>query len=200
MRWPLPPREVQLLLSPAGLVVVAPLPGDRHRVVATLEAAPEHVTAEDVQALLDQRGPSGAHVEQVVWSSRFRVHHRVADSYRRGPLLLAGDAAHVHSPAGGQGMNIGVHDAVDLATTVATALRSDGDGDAVLDGYQRRRRPVAQQVVTLTDRATRAATLTSPAARAARDLALSALGRLPAAQRRLARQLAGLPAGRTAAL
>ncbi len=191
MRWPLPRDEVQLFFSAAGLVVVAPLPGGHHRVVATMDDAPETITAADVQSLLDQRGPGAVHVQGLAWGSRFRVHHRVADDYRRGPLLLAGDAAHVHSPAGGQGMNTGIQDAVDLGQTLVGVLRG-GQPDSSLDAYQARRRPVAQGVVRLTDRATRMATMSHPVARAARNAAIRLIDHLPAARRRIALQLAEL--------
>ena len=106
-----------LYFSPAGMVVVAPLPDGVHRIVATVDEAPEQPGAAYVQALLDARGPERerAVVHEVLWGSRFRVHHRVADVYRAGRVLLAGDAAHVHSPAGGQGMNAGILDAMSLA-------------------------------------------------------------------------------------
>jgi len=193
--WSLPSDEVQLFLAPAGLAVVAPLPGGHHRVVATADTAPDHADQPYLQTLLDHRGPGRAQVREVVWYSRFRVHHRVANTYRVGPLLLAGDAAHVHSPAGGQGMNTGIQDAADLGVTLVQILR-DRAAPTTLDSYSRRRRPVAQRIVTLTDRATRAATLSSPIARTARDAALTLAGRLPPIQQRLARQLAELPADR----
>src|SRR5262245_17942269 len=96
------PDEVSLFFSPEGLVVVAPLPDGSFRIVATLDDAPEQPDRSDIQTLLDARGPTQrrAHVADVIWSSRFRLHHRLAKSYRRGHLLLMGDAAHVHSPAG----------------------------------------------------------------------------------------------------
>jgi 2-polyprenyl-6-methoxyphenol hydroxylase-like FAD-dependent oxidoreductase len=191
MDWPLPPDEVQLFFSSAGLVVVAPLPGGHHRVVATMDAAPETITGAHVQTLLDERGPGAVHIHDLVWGSRFRVHHRVADDYRRGPLLLAGDAAHVHSPAGGQGMNTGIQDAVDLGRALVEVLRN-GQPDSSLDAYQSRRRPVAQQVVKLTDRATRMATLSHPAARTAHNAMVRLIGHVPAARRRIALQLAEL--------
>jgi 2-polyprenyl-6-methoxyphenol hydroxylase-like FAD-dependent oxidoreductase len=195
MDWPLPPREVQLFFAPAGLVVVAPLPGGHHRVVATVEEAPEIPDRDLVQELLDQRGPGGVTVHSVAWSSRFRVHHRIAEAYRRGPVFLAGDAAHVHSPAGGQGMNIGIQDAVDLGSTLADVLAGRAD-ETALQGYEARRRPVALQVVRLTDRATTMATVRGRPARAGRNAALALAGRVPAVRHRLARQLAELPAGR----
>ena len=189
--WPLPAHEVQLFLSPDGLVVVAPLPGGRHRIVATVDDAPAVPGVALVQGLLDTRGPADAAVHGIAWSSRFRVQHRVADRYRAGALLLAGDAAHVHSPAGGQGMNTGIQDAVDLGHTLAEVL--DGRGaDEVLDGYEARRRPVALQVVRLTDRATRLATVRGLFPRAARDLLLTTATRVPRVRHRIALQIAEL--------
>jgi 2-polyprenyl-6-methoxyphenol hydroxylase-like FAD-dependent oxidoreductase len=196
MDWPLSPRELQLYFSPAGLLVVAPLPGAHHRVVATMDVAPKHIAGADVQVLLDERTSGRALVHEVAWSSRFRVHHRVADAYRRGPVFLVGDAAHVHSPAGGPGMNIGIQDAVDLGTAMrgALAVGASADADAALDGYEERRRPVAQEIVALTDRTTRVATASGVVARTARDAALSLVGRIPAVQHRMAFQLAELSA------
>ncbi len=182
--------EVALYFSPAGMAVVAPLPHGWHRVVATVDEAPAEPDMAFVQALLDARGPRHhpLQVQAMQWSSRFRVHHRIADRYRAGRVLLAGDAAHVHSPAGGQGMNVGILDAMLLSQALVKAL--GGDEDA-LDAYGRQRRPVAQQVVALADRLTRLATV--PAAlRGARNLVLSVLGRLPAVQQRLAWRLSGL--------
>lgn len=193
LNWELDDREVMLYLAPAGLVVVAPLPDRRHRIVATVGAAPEHPGLDDIQALLSARGPQQrpARVSDVVWSSRFRVHHRLADRYRDGRVFLAGDAAHVHSPAGGQGMNTGIQDAVALGDRLAAVLR-DGAADSVLDTYEAERRPVAAGVIALTDRMTRMATVKRPRIRRIRNAALRALGRIPAVRSRLALNLSEL--------
>lgn len=185
-----PQDEVILYFSPAGMVVVAPLPDGVHRIVATVDQAPEHPTLPFVQALLNARGPERepAVVHEVLWSSRFQVHHRVADTYRKGRVLLAGDAAHVHSPAGGQGMNAGIIDAIRLADALRAAL----DGDTCeLDAYTTERRPIALQIVALADRLTRLATV-RPALRGLRNLVLRMLSRTPAFRRRLASTLSGL--------
>ncbi|MGW9207222.1 FAD-dependent oxidoreductase [Embleya sp. NPDC055664] len=183
--------EVVLYFAPAGLVVLAPLPGGRHRIVAPVADAPHEPSAAYVQELLDVRGSKTGRVvvEEVVWGSRFRVHHRIADTYRAGRILLAGDAAHVHSPAGGQGMNAGILDAVTLAEALGSVF--DGGPTTALDTYGATRRPIAERIVRLADRMTRVATLT-PALRPLRNTVLRTLTRIPAVRRRLALQLSGL--------
>ncbi|MCJ0870961.1 NAD(P)/FAD-dependent oxidoreductase [Streptomyces sp. AP-93] len=190
MDWAPGPEEVSMTFSAAGPTVVAPLPGGRYRVVATAADAPSEPGLAFVQALLDARSPGQAAVTDVVWSSRFRVHHRVADRYRAGRLLLAGDAAHVHSPAGGQGMNTGIQDGHALGRALATALATGTD--EALDAYGAARRPVALHVVALTDRLTRLATNRNPALRAVRNTLLPLLARVPALNKRLATELAEL--------
>ncbi len=185
-----PADEVRLYFSPGGMMVVAPLPDGVHRIVAPVDDAPEQPSAAYVQGLLDTRGPQAqrALVGDVLWGSRFRVHHRVADSYRAGRVLLAGDAAHVHSPAGGQGMNAGILDAMVLAEALRRALAGD---PAALDDYGAQRRPVAQQVVAFADTLTRMATV-RPALRALRNAVLGTLAQLPPFRKRLAWRLSGL--------
>jgi 2-polyprenyl-6-methoxyphenol hydroxylase-like FAD-dependent oxidoreductase len=191
--WEFDDREVMLYFAPAGLLVVAPLPGGRHRIVATADVAPERPDRGDIQALLDARGPRKrpALVKDVVWSSRFRVHHRLADRYREGRVFLAGDAAHVHSPAGGQGMNTGIQDAVALAARLAGVLR-DGADECILDGYEAERRPVAADVVAFTDRMTRVATVDHTVVRRIRNATLRVLNRIPAVRRNIALKLSEL--------
>ncbi|MEV4469174.1 FAD-dependent oxidoreductase [Nonomuraea sp. NPDC049504] len=186
-----PKGEVILYFSPDGLVVVAPLPDGMYRIVATVDEAPREPDVAFVQRLLDTRGPESepAVVEEIVWGSRFRVHHRIAGTYRDRRVLLAGDAAHVHSPAGGQGMNLGIEDAVQVGEALSEVL--DGAPDELLDAYAAARRPVAEEVVALASRLTRLATARA-AARPLRNAVLALAGHLPAVRRRLAWQLSGL--------
>jgi 2-polyprenyl-6-methoxyphenol hydroxylase-like FAD-dependent oxidoreductase len=186
-----PADEVMLFWAKAGMTVVAPLPGDVFRIVAPVADAPEEPSATYVQEILDSRGFGAGRmvVADVIWGSRFRIHHRVADTYRAGRLLLSGDAAHVHSPAGGQGMNLGIQDGVALADALARVLA--GEPESVLDDYSATRRPIAQQVVAMTDRLTRLATLPR-AARPVRNAVIGLAGRIPAVRRALATQLSGL--------
>jgi 2-polyprenyl-6-methoxyphenol hydroxylase-like FAD-dependent oxidoreductase len=189
--------EVTLYFSPAGLVVVAPLPDGRYRIVATVNEAPQHPDTAFVQCLLDERGPMArpAVVEEVVWGSRFRVHHRIADSFRDRALLLAGDAGHVHSPAGGQGMNLGIEDAVLLGECLARVLA--GEPDRLLDEYAINRRRAAERVVRLAGRLTELATA-SPRRRPIRNLVMRLAGKAPAVRHALAMQLSGLDRRRAA--
>lgn len=186
-----PIEEVVLFWAKAGLTVVAPLPENSYRIVAPVADAPEVPSAAFVQKILDDRGPGAGRmvVTEMIWGSRFRIHHRVADTYRSGRLLLTGDAAHVHSPAGGQGMNLGIQDAVALADALASVLA--GGPDSLLDEYSAARRPIARQVIALTDRLTRLATLPR-ALRPLRNVVISIVGRIPAVNRALAWRLSGL--------
>jgi 2-polyprenyl-6-methoxyphenol hydroxylase-like FAD-dependent oxidoreductase len=184
-----PVEEVVLFWATAGLTVVAPLPDGTFRIVAPVPDAPAEPSTDFIQQLLDDRGTGGVRVTEVVWGSRFRVQHRVADTYRAGRLLLVGDAAHVHSPAGGQGMNLGIQDAIALSGALAAALA--GGPATLLDDYSDTRRPIARDVVTLTDRLTRLATLPR-ALRPLRNTAMSLAGRIPAVRRALAWRLSGL--------
>ncbi|MFJ9391670.1 FAD-dependent monooxygenase [Nocardioides sp. NPDC101246] len=187
----LPHDEVILYFSPEGTLVSAPLPDGSFRFVAPVVEAPAEPDVDYVQGLLDRRGgmKSPVKVTEVVWGSRFRVHHRVADAYRVGRVLIAGDAAHVHSPAGGQGMNTGLQDAVVLGDALVATI-ANGD-EAALDGYAARRRPVAEEVIALSDRLTRFG-IAQGARRNVRNLVLSTLARLPRFRRMLAWRLSGL--------
>jgi 2-polyprenyl-6-methoxyphenol hydroxylase-like FAD-dependent oxidoreductase len=106
------------------------------------------VSSADLQALIEDAGLD-ARIRDVVWSARYRLQHRLAGRFRRGRLFLAGDAAHAHSPATGQGMNTGIQDAVNLGWKLAFATRS-GDSQSLLDSYHLERRPVARRLLALT--------------------------------------------------
>jgi 2-polyprenyl-6-methoxyphenol hydroxylase-like FAD-dependent oxidoreductase len=188
----LPAEEVSLSFATAGLLVIAPLPDGSFRLVASVDEAPEHPDAAFAQQLLTTRGPKkdSPQVTEVVWGSRFRIHERVADNYRAGRVLLAGDAAHTHSPAGGQGMNLGLRDAVTLADALSTALTQGDESD--LDSYATNSRIEALRVVALAHRLTRLANLPRPV-RPLRNAVLGLAAKLRKTQVGLAKQLAGFP-------
>jgi 2-polyprenyl-6-methoxyphenol hydroxylase-like FAD-dependent oxidoreductase len=188
--WPLRFDEVQNFFSPAGIVVSGPLPDNQRRVLATVDNAPEVIDVDFIQHILDERGPTGARVKELTWSSQFHVHHRIANTFRHGPIFLAGDAAHVHSPAGGQGMNLGIQDAVDLAHTLSASL--SGAKHADLDGYEKRRRPIARATVTFTNFMTRASIVDNRPAQLVRNAVFSLIGVLPPARKQMVLHMAEL--------
>jgi 2-polyprenyl-6-methoxyphenol hydroxylase-like FAD-dependent oxidoreductase len=183
---------VSLFFSSKGLVVVAPLPGNRFRIVATMKDAPPEPSIADLQHIFEERGPENAAIaiHRIVWASRFHLEHRVAKVLRQGRILLAGDAAHVHSPAGGQGMNTGIQDAIALASALQETLQHGND--AALDMWQEKRLEIAHSVVTLTDRMTRMATASSYGVKLLRNAVLSIVGQIPFAQHALAEKFSEL--------
>ena len=179
MGWPLDREEVTLFYSEKGLMVVAPLPANRFRIVATVHEASPEPSIQDFEAILKDRGPEHAAVsiKQMAWSSRFHIQHRVAKVLRQGRILLAGDAAHVHSPAGGQGMNTGIQDAISLANALHQTIQSGNDTN--LKQWEKERLKVAHSVVDLTDRMTRVATVQSPVLKSLRNTAVELIGSIP---------------------
>ena len=194
MHWPLSRDEVTLFYSPDGLVVVAPLPGNHFRIVATAEQAPEKPSPSFMQDLLNRRGPKTdpALIHEIAWSSRFHIQHRVANELRCGRILLCGDAGHVHSPAGGQGMNTGIQDGVSLGGALAATMQ-DGD-EARLIAWAKERRRVARDVVKMTDRLTRVAVMKSRVGQRFRNTAVTLAGHMPPIRAAVARKLAELDA------
>jgi 2-polyprenyl-6-methoxyphenol hydroxylase-like FAD-dependent oxidoreductase len=192
MDWPLDREEVSVFVSDKGLVVVAPLPGNHFRIVATMKQAPSAPSITDFQQILAERGPENTSItiHRMAWASRFHLEHRVAKVLRRGRILLAGDAAHVHSPAGGQGMNTGIQDAIALAGALQETLQRGND--AALNTWQEKRLEIAHSVVKMTDRMTKMATASSTGAKLLRNAVLSIVGQIPFAQHALAEKLSEL--------
>jgi len=106
------------------------------------------VPAAELQALMDH-ADLGTQITSLAWSARVRLQHRVAERFRQGRLYLAGDAAHAYSPATGQGMNAAIQDAANLGWKLAFAASQPGSA-ALLDSYDRERRPVARQILAMT--------------------------------------------------
>lgn len=198
MTWPFSRQEVSLFLAPTGLVVVAPLPEEngestnRYRMVATVGTTTSNPNIADLQSILEHRGPRGAPaiIKELIWSSSFSIGHCVASDIYKGRVLLCGDAAHVHSPAGGQGMNTGIQDAIELAEPLRQAIKN-GQYDG-LDRWAARRQEIAHEVVRMTHMMTRVATFSSFPARSLRNIALILVGQIPFMQQMMARKLAEL--------
>ncbi|MBV9923130.1 MAG: FAD-dependent monooxygenase, partial [Pseudonocardia sp.] len=147
------------------------------------------VDTDEVRTVLNRAMRRDVGVVEVGWHSRFHCDERQVAHYRRGRVFLAGDAAHVHSPMGGQGMNTGIQDAANLGWKLDAVL--DGADDAVLDTYQTERHPIGAQVVRQSGLMMRSVTLHPPIARALRDLLAPPLLTLPPLRDLVAGSFAG---------
>ena len=151
--------ELHVALDESDFLAAFPMKGPgRARLIGMAEAPEggrEALAWDDVgKGVLERLGVG---VERVNWFSTYRVHHRVADRFRQGRVFLLGDAAHIHSPVGGQGMNTGIADAVNLAWKLAAVLRGRAPA-ALLDSYEPERIAFARRLVATTDRVFTAAT------------------------------------------
>ncbi|GAA1843437.1 FAD-dependent monooxygenase [Pseudonocardia ailaonensis] len=159
----------------------------RHQVPDT---AP--VTVEELRDVTRHALGTDLGLEEVRWMSRFHSDERQVPHYRVGRVFLAGDAAHVHSPAGGQGMNTGLQDAANLGWRLAAATRAGEPADELLDGYERERHPVGRLVLRSSGAIIRMAMIRSRAGRAARTLLGGAALRLPPVARKVAGTVSGI--------
>ena len=170
----LPKDEISVFLHAKGALVFFPITRDRFRMIADLGEADASVqradpTLADAQAKVDERGPGGLILSDSVWLSNFRINERKVAQYRRGRVMLAGDAAHIHSPAGGQGMNTGMQDVFNLAWKLALVQRGQGRADTLLDSYSLERSAIGDQVLKAAEVFTTIATLRNPIAQSLRN-------------------------------
>ncbi|MBB5954359.1 2-polyprenyl-6-methoxyphenol hydroxylase-like FAD-dependent oxidoreductase [Saccharothrix tamanrassetensis] len=190
MDWPGALDAFTYFLSEQGTLLLSPMPNGRFRVAARVPCGSPAPDLAQVRRLLDAGGPRGAaeRVRGLDVSSTWQVQYRLAEAFRAGPVFLVGDAAHVHSPVGGLGMNVGIQDALNLAWKLASVL--DGTAaEALLDTYDAERRPVAEGTLAFTERVTE---VTTTGSTAMRDDVLSALGSTPRFTSWLANRLAQL--------
>lgn len=158
------------MISNGSLFLVVRLKEGHCRIIHCAVGIDERMTVDDMRAAWERIMPMPIPASATFQHpSFFRVSCRIADRYRQGRSFLAGDAAHCHSPAGGQGMNTGLQDATNLAWKLAAALRGHS-GEALLDSYEAERRPVAEWVLERSDGLFRAIMSASPAAAAVRGL------------------------------
>jgi 2-polyprenyl-6-methoxyphenol hydroxylase-like FAD-dependent oxidoreductase len=181
-------------LSPYGMLITSPLPGNQVRVVASVPEGTPAPDAAAVEDLLSSRGGGwirSARVESVAASSGYRVQQRVAATLRKDNIFLLGDAAHTHSPAGGQGMNTGIQDAANLGWKLHHVLTGRAPVE-LLDSYDTERRPVAAHLIAFTAQLMQIATVTEPSSIELRNDTLSAVANVPGVTDYLATRLAQL--------
>jgi 2-polyprenyl-6-methoxyphenol hydroxylase-like FAD-dependent oxidoreductase len=169
--------EVSTFFHEEGALVFFPMGNGRFRTLANVEEATvsgDAPSREFMQTLLDKRGPGNVEILKTYWLAWFRIHRRSVCQYRVGHAFVAGDAAHIHSPVGGQGMNTGMQDAHNLAWKLAMVVRGEAH-ESLLDSYQEERHPVGQMLLKGTDIATKLAFLRNPVAKQIRNHMMSFL-------------------------
>ncbi|MGF1425804.1 FAD-dependent monooxygenase [Kitasatospora sp. LaBMicrA B282] len=166
----LDPHSMYTFFAPHdGPLLVFPMEGDRLRLIANIATDEERTaTQEWLQQVVDERAERPIRIRDSRWLTVFEVHHAQVPEYRVGRVLLAGDAAHVHSPAGAQGMNTGIQDAHNLAWKLALVSAGQA-GPALLDSYHAERHPVGAQVIQFASTLTRAGTIVNPIAQKLRN-------------------------------
>ncbi|MGH8124224.1 MAG: FAD-dependent monooxygenase [Rhodanobacteraceae bacterium] len=187
-----PAAEMQLCPNSDGPLAIFPMSATRRRIVAMIDD-PEggSPSLESVRQLLAERAPPGIEARALNWSSYFHIHHRRVSRLRERRMFVAGDAAHIHSPFGGQGMNTGLQDAWNLVWKLDLVVR-DHANDALLDSYSAERVPVIKGVIGTTDHLTRALGTPNRLAEALRDAVIPLVSRLAPFQHAVVQRLSGL--------
>jgi 2-polyprenyl-6-methoxyphenol hydroxylase-like FAD-dependent oxidoreductase len=192
-----PPEEgLFAKASPAGVVLFVPFGDGLFRAIAwdrLREQAPlsEPVTLAEMRDAFSRIAGDDFGMSEMRWSSRFLSERRQARHYRDGRVFLAGDAAHVHSPLGGQGMNTGIGDAMNLGWKLAAAVRGSAP-PWLLDTYERERHPVGASVLRMTDAFNEIVLDRSALRRALRGFALATVIRIPRTRRMISERLSGI--------
>jgi 2-polyprenyl-6-methoxyphenol hydroxylase-like FAD-dependent oxidoreductase len=180
-----------VFLSPnEPVALLFPMTGRRARALAEIHEGKDVDRKPSQEWLGETLAARGVRlkIETPHWLTRFQIHHGLVPRYRVGRVFLAGDAAHVHSPAGGQGMNTGMQDALNLSWKLALAYRGRAS-DLLLDSYHDERHPVAAHVITVTDKLTKVGTVNSDLLREMRNQAMKFALMLPISQHALANEI-----------
>lgn len=184
--------EMQLCPSELGAVAIFPMSTTRRRLVATIDQQEgDAPSLELVRKIIRERAPAGLEARALHWSSYFRIHHRHVASLRDRRIFIAGDAAHIHSPFGGQGMNTGLHDVWNLAWKLDLAVRGGGSGQ-LLDSYSSERLPVIKSVIDTTHYLTKAMGTSSVIAQAVRNAVIPLVSHLAPAEHAFVHRLSEL--------
>ena len=191
-----PPEALFAKTSAAGIVLLVPFGDGWWRAIAwdrLREQAPldEPVTEAEIRGAFQRIAGDDLGMSEMRWSSRFLSERKQARRYRADRVFIAGDAAHVHSPLGGQGMNTGIGDAVNLGWKLAEAVRGTAPS-TLLDSYQAERHPVGTRVLRMTDAFNKLVLGTSVFRRAFRRVAITAILALPVGRRVLGGLLSGV--------
>jgi 2-polyprenyl-6-methoxyphenol hydroxylase-like FAD-dependent oxidoreductase len=187
-----PADQMQLCPNEFGPVAIFPMSATRRRIVAMIDKADGDAPSLDlVRRLLNDRAPIGLEARSLHWSSYFNIHHRHVAQMRVGRMFVAGDAAHIHSPFGGQGMNTGLQDVWNLSWKLALSLQGRGN-EELLSSYSAERIPVIKAVIETTDFLTKALGTPNKFAQALRNTVIPMVSRLAPFQHAFVQRLSEL--------
>ncbi len=194
------PDEADFFWHADGALALFPISPGRYRIIADVGDAPGDAhrpdpTLQEIQAVLDRRGPGGIQASSPIWLASFRINERKVADYRAGRVFLAGDAAHIHSPAGGQGMNTGMQDACNLAWKLAMVHRGLAPPEPLLNSYSIERSAVGRQVLKDACRLTMLAVMRSGILQGVRNHIASLVFGLSPVRKTMANKLSELSIG-----
>jgi len=192
VEWEAARDRIIVYMSDSGPLAFFPMRDGRYRIIAATPQvdANQPPTLEEFQALVNQHVAGSVRLSDPRWLERFHIHRRRVDRYRVGRVFLAGDAGHIHSPAGGQGMNTGIQDAYNLAWKLAL-VESGAGRPQLLDSYHAERHPVAADVLKSSDIMTRLQLMDNPVGHAIREHLLPFLGTQEFIVHGMTRQISG---------
>ncbi len=182
----LPSNQVNAFFSPEGILALFPMAKNYVRFVANLnsnkQTADQALDPANLQNILDKRTAKQIKIKDITWTSAFYLHSKKVNEMSYNHVFLAGDAAHIHSPAGGQGMNTGMQDAYNLAWKLASVIKEKAK-PILLNSYSQERLPVASDVLKMTEMMTKISLLHNPLLRGLRRIAIQSITHIPSFQK-----------------
>ncbi|MCA0403020.1 MAG: FAD-dependent monooxygenase [Proteobacteria bacterium] len=192
IEWQEPHNKLVIFASHKGPVACFPIAKNRYRIVMTAsENKKEALQLSDIEDVFKQRTTVPFQLSNPIWLSQFGIAHRQIENYQHGRIFLAGDAAHIHSPIGGQGLNTGIQDIYNLIWKLALVDKKLSP-ESLLRSYQLERHPIAKAVLKKTDRMTKLVTLKNPLLISIRNFALKILSSIELLRKEILTEIAEL--------
>ena len=188
-------ESVDTCLNEKGYLLVAPFPGDKHRLVIEVPHNEndkiEKITEEEVRNLLIEYGFDQIEIKKIDWLTKTKVQRRIVESFKVGRVFFVGDAAHINSPVGGQGMNLGIRDAFNLAWKLAFVVSGKAE-DSLLYSYSAERSKMAEQILKNTNNLNKILSVKSFVKRFGRNTLMYFLNQFPKTGQNLAKAVSGI--------
>jgi 3-(3-hydroxy-phenyl)propionate hydroxylase len=155
VEWPWAHGSIRTFLNERGVIAAFPMGGLHCRLILIPQTASpakqaREISREEFQSIVSELSQNKITIKSATWLTRFSVHHRLVQHFQKERVFLAGDAAHIHSPAGGQGMNTGIQDALNLCLKIKKVMNGEAPSTLLAD-YEKERLPVAKKIVHGTD-------------------------------------------------